>query len=144
MSPTSNSDGWRFDQVLEAVGRAATAEVGASAAAAYRGRIVLECLLEQAGRAPSPTRDTLAELYVDVPQQLPLDAAKPSDYAAVAEELGLRPGLTSRQLSGIRRAFALANHPDRVPSPRRGPATRRMAIANILIDRALKEGRNRS
>jgi len=143
MSPTSNSDGWRFDQVLEAVGRAATAEAGASAAAAYRGRIVLECLLEQAGRAPPPTRDTLAELYVDVPQQLPLDAARPSDYAAVAEELGLRPGLTSRQLSGIRRAFALANHPDRVPSPRRGQATRRMAIANILIDRALKEGRNR-
>jgi len=144
MSPTSNSDGWRFDQVLEAVEREAELDKAGERAAAYRGRIVLECLLEQAGRAPSPTRDTLAELYVDMPQQLPLDAARPSDYAAVAEELGLRPGLTSRQLSGIRRAFALANHPDRIPSPHRGQATRRMAIANILIDRALKEGRNRS
>jgi hypothetical protein len=99
-------------------------------------------LLEQAGRAASPTRDTLAELYVDMPQHLPSDTARSSDYAAVAEELGLSPGLTSRRLSGIRRAFALANHPDRAPPPHRGQATRRMAIANILIDRALKEGRN--
>lgn len=143
MSPTSIADGWRFDQVLEAVGREADLDkAGERAAAAYRGRIVLECLLEQAGQATPPNRDTLAELYVDMPQHLPLDAAGPSHYAAVAEELGLRPGLTSQQLSGIRRTFALANHPDRVAPAHRDHATRRMAIANILIDRALKEGRN--
>jgi hypothetical protein len=136
MSATPNADDRGFDQVLEAVERAATSETGERAAAAYRGRIVLECLLEQAEHAARPSHDALTELYVERPQPVP--APGPADYASVAEELGLRPGLTPRELNASRRAFALANHPDRVPHPHRDEATRRMAIANILVDRALR------
>jgi hypothetical protein len=139
MSPPSTSDGQCFGEILDAVGRAATAETDDRTAAAYRGRIVLECLLEQAGQAPRPTHETLTELYVESPQKRPLP--KPAHYRSVAEELGLRPGLTAHQLNASRRAFALANHPDRVAPPDRDQATRRMAIANILIDRALREAR---
>ena len=141
MSPAFNSDGWRFEQALQAAERAATtatAETGERAAAAYRGRIVLECLPEQAGPTTHPTHDTLAGLYVDTPPPPPVGLADPSHYAAIAEELGLEPGLTPRELTRRRRAFALANHPDRLALEHRAQATRRMAIANILIDRALK------
>ncbi len=147
MSPAFNSDGWRFEQALQAAERAATtatAETGERAAAAYRGRIVLECLPEQAGPAARPTHDTLAGLYVDAPSQLPPGTHEPSHYAAIAEELGLEPRLTSLELTRMRRAFALANHPDRLAPEHRDQATRRMAIANILIDRALKAVRTRA
>jgi hypothetical protein len=140
MPPTSTNDGWRFAQALEAVGRTAAAEASESTAATYRGRIVLECLLEQAERAAAPDRDTLAELYVEMPQR-PTPPG-PTHFAAVAEELGLRPGLTPWELGRVRRNFALSNHPDRVLPAHRDQATRRMAIANILIDRALREGRS--
>jgi hypothetical protein len=139
MSATPKADDRGFDRALEAVGRAASAETGERVAAAYRGRIVLECLLEQAEHAGRPSHDALTELYVERPQPVP--APGPADYVSVAEELGLRPELTPRELHASRRAFALANHPDRVPPPRRDEATRRMAIANILIDRALQESR---
>jgi hypothetical protein len=129
-----------FDQVLDAVSRAAKSETGESTAAAYRGRIVLECLLEQAEHAALPSTDALAELYVEGVPHLP---PGPVHFAAVAEELGLRPGLTPAELGRIRRSFALANHPDRAAPAHRDEATRRMAIANILIDRALREIRHR-
>jgi hypothetical protein len=138
MPPISTPDGQGFDEVLEAVGRVASAGASERAAAAYRGRIVLDCLLDGAGQAPSPTHETLTELYVERPQQ---PQAVQADYAAVAAELGLAPDLTSRQLNAKRRSFARSHHPDRVSPQLREEATRRMAIANILIDRALKEGR---
>jgi len=144
MSPLANSDSQRFEQALKAAERAATgvtAESGEWSAAAYRGRIVLECLMEQAEHAAHPTRDTLAGLYVDGSSRLAPAAADASHYAAVAGELGLQPGLASQELARMRRAFALANHPDRFGPEHRDEATRRMAIANILIDRALKADR---
>jgi hypothetical protein len=137
MPATPKADGWRFDLALEAVGRTAAAEAGDRAAAAYRGRIVLECLLEQAGQAARPSHEALTELYVENPQQAQL--TEPAYGEAIAEELGLRPGLSPRELNASRRAFALANHPDRVPTASRDEANRRMTIANILIDRALRE-----
>ena len=144
MSPLANSDGRCFEQALRAAERTATgvtAESGEWSAAAYRGRIVLACLLEQAEQAAHPTHDTLAGLYVEVSPHLPPHAAMASHYAGVADELGLRPGLASQELARMRRAFALANHPDRFGPEHRDEATRRMAIANILIDRALKTDR---
>jgi hypothetical protein len=139
MPPISTPDGRGFDDVLEAIGRAAsTGPDERTAAAAYRGRIVLECLLNEAGQAASPTHETLTGLYVERPPQ---PQAAQADYASVAEELGLAPGLSPRQLNALRRSFARSHHPDRVSPQLREEATRRMAIANILIDRALKEGR---
>jgi len=56
----------------------------------------------------------------------------------VAEELALDPGLSVDDLQRIRRKFALDNHPDRVAPWLREEATRRMTMANMLIDQALK------
>jgi hypothetical protein len=61
-----------------------------------------------------------------------------SEAETVAEDLRLRPGLTKAELRRIRRKFAFGNHPDRVPPSSREAATRRMIIANALIDQALK------
>lgn len=61
-----------------------------------------------------------------------------SEAESVAGELRLRPRLTAKELRHLRREFALGNHPDRVPAPLRERATRRMGIANTLIDQALK------
>jgi hypothetical protein len=46
--------------------------------------------------------------------------------------------MTLADLSQLRRQFALANHPDRVGASEREIATRRMMIANMLIDRERK------
>ena len=61
-----------------------------------------------------------------------------SEAESVAQDLRLRPRLTAKELRHIRREFARGNHPDRVPAPLRELATRRMVIANSLIDQALK------
>jgi hypothetical protein len=56
-------------------------------------------------------------------------------------ELHLTPNLTCEDLARIRREFAKLNHPDRVLPPEREEATRRMTIANSLIDEALRSKR---
>lgn len=72
--------------------------------------------------------------------QEPEEPAKPSksEHEAVVEELHLTPNLTADDLKHLRRSFALANHPDRVSAAGRRQATRRMTIANVLIDEALR------
>ncbi|ACB93750.1 J domain-containing protein [Beijerinckia indica] len=57
----------------------------------------------------------------------------------VVRELGLRPDLPAADLHRIRRDFAKRHHPDRYPPMERALATRRMALANLLIDRHLKQ-----
>jgi hypothetical protein len=60
-----------------------------------------------------------------------------SDPETIARELGLSPGLSARELERVRRDFALASHPDRALPWQRELATRRMSLANMLIDQAL-------
>lgn len=72
------------------------------------------------------------------PQPPPPPAPPKSDHDAVMEELHLTPGLSAEDLLRLRREFAKSNHPDRVPSPARDVATRRMTIANCIIDEALR------
>ena len=67
-----------------------------------------------------------------------------SDQEAVAAELRLNPLLTVDDLKRLRRLYAAANHPDRVPPAQREQATRRMTIANMLIDQALAERHGRA
>jgi len=43
--------------------------------------------------------------------------------------------MTLSDLNRLRRNYALANHPDRAGSADRENATRRMMVANMLIDR---------
>ena len=55
---------------------------------------------------------------------------------AIYEELGLTENLSRRELNRLRRRFMWRNHPDRCGEAQRETATRRVAIANMLIDRA--------
>ncbi len=55
---------------------------------------------------------------------------------AVLAELGLAENLTERELSRLRRLYMWRNHPDRHRESQRANATRRVAIANMLLDRA--------
>lgn len=66
------------------------------------------------------------------------EATLKSDAETVADELQLTPDMTPEDLTRVRRAFALMNHPDRVAAPRRELATQRMTIANAMIDEALR------
>ncbi len=64
--------------------------------------------------------------------------SKSTDPQAVADELHITPEMSFSDLSRLRRKFALANHPDRADSAARENATRRMMVANMLIDRELR------
>jgi hypothetical protein len=70
-----------------------------------------------------------------------LDKSKPSrvgrtaDPLSVAAELRITAQMTLSELNRLRRNYALANHPDRAGSADRENATRRMMVANMLIDR---------
>jgi hypothetical protein len=57
--------------------------------------------------------------------------------AEIAEDLALGSCRTEHDLRERRRLFAFENHPDRVPADYRDQATRRMTIANQLVDAAL-------
>jgi len=63
---------------------------------------------------------------------------KSSDPQAVAAELRITTAMTFSDLNRLRRQFALANHPDRAGLAEREDATRRMMVANMLIDREMK------
>ena len=56
----------------------------------------------------------------------------------VAADLGLTGKETPAELTERRRTFARDNHPDGVPADLRPNATRRMTIANMLIDETLR------
>jgi hypothetical protein len=62
-----------------------------------------------------------------------------TDPKAIAGELGITDHMSRHDLARLRRRFALDNHPDRVDYTDRDAATRRMMIANMLIDSALKQ-----
>ena len=50
----------------------------------------------------------------------------------------LRQDLSIKEFSRLRRQFASEHHPDRVPTAERNSASRRLAIANDLIDLAIQ------
>ena len=66
------------------------------------------------------------------------------DVEAIERELGLTNIATRAGLLQARRAFMWANHPDRRPEWPSDLATRRVALANMLIDRTLRERRRDS
>jgi hypothetical protein len=96
------------DQALELMGRASL------------GALSLECYLEHLG------------------ERQRLRQRKPVDANAVAEELCITRDMTLSDLARLRRAFARTNHPDLAGSDERDDATRRMMIANMLIDGELR------
>jgi hypothetical protein len=75
-----------------------------------------------------------------LPRPAPAIAETPKPSArpeAVAEELGLAGLRTTADLAKARRRFMWDNHPDRRKDLDRDLANRRVAIANMLLDRAL-------
>jgi len=60
------------------------------------------------------------------------------DRADIARELALEALNSEAALQRARRRFMWANHPDRRPEWPRELATRRVALANMLIDKALR------
>jgi hypothetical protein len=149
---------------LEPAGREA-------AAASFDFLQALDTIAER--QTPGPEEEAVnafAGLYADIavetsadpepPELPPADVAEPeaptlraeparvalpesSDPQALATELGLRPGLKPAELRRIRRAFALDNHPDRLDEAHRELASRRMTLANSLIDEALRRTKAR-
>lgn len=88
--------------------------------------------------------DRLARLYGEQRPEGTQPAVWPADDDAIAAELRLGSARTREDLRHIRRTFALRNHPDRVPDWLRDEATRRMTIANALIDTAMRERAKKS
>jgi hypothetical protein len=71
--------------------------------------------------------------------QRPSEEASPiGELESVLRELNLTPGLRAPDVAAIRRNFASRNHPDRMPADLRSIATRRMMIANALLDSYIK------
>lgn len=115
--------------------------LGARATAAYAA---------EAGQVPNQVPNQVPD---QVPDQGPDAAPGPpasqvmepetskTEDQAIAEELGLSPGLAGADLQRIRRDFAKKNHPDRFEPARRLRAARRMSIANMLIDEYMRQSR---
>jgi hypothetical protein len=76
---------------------------------------------------------------------VPTPAAAPRSLEeAVALELQLQDIREPADLERARRRFAFRNHPDRAGPLYRDEALRRMAVANALVDEALKAARARN
>ncbi|MBX5044598.1 hypothetical protein HJB51_08675 [Rhizobium lentis] len=82
-------------------------------------------LVEKAAPPPAPEPVMPAHLNRMAPHE-------------VAAELAISAADTPQTLGEKRRAFARANHPDGVALPFRDNATKRMMLANLLIDEALQ------
>ena len=82
--------------------------------------------------------DAAAWLEAEAALAAPADpeAAVSIDPATIARELALDAATTLADFNRVRRSFAFANHPDRVPAKLRESAMLRMQEANRLIDEA--------
>jgi hypothetical protein len=125
-----------FLQALDAVSEQRSTGLAAGALAERYGDAGIEVIAEESSSEarPSPPEPTLRG------EPLAKRDAEPSPVS-LAAELGLRAGLKPAELRRLRRAFALENHPDRLAPSRREAASRRMTIANSLIDEALRRTR---
>jgi hypothetical protein len=133
-----------FSEVLESAFRTAGLDFDdapkperprASRSAAVR----LQQLSESDRELPKSTLSVPLESYLEHQ-----DMSKPSsrvgraaDPRSVADELHVTAQMTLSDLNRLRREYALANHPDRAGPVDRENATRRMMVANMLIDREI-------
>jgi hypothetical protein len=133
-----------FSSLLDARARAAAGSEASAAPKRRAGPVYAVGTSPESGSQssdPLGTTEALSRIYAgdSAPTAAPPPAA--CDSETIAHELQLAPELTARDLERIRREFALANHPDRVAPLDRDLATRRMTLANMLIDKALQEKR---
>ena len=147
MSQSGPSRTLDFTALLNARAWTAGPPVGADPAASrHRGTPIhgIESIREPPADRPDSATEALNRFYVE--EEAPLPGPPPSscDPGDIARELRLTPELTGKAIEQIRRTFALANHPDRVAPAERSLATRRMTLANALIDQALRERRRKT
>ncbi|MFP5076836.1 hypothetical protein ACLE20_05965 [Rhizobium sp. YIM 134829] len=95
---------------------------------------------------PPPPEPAATKLEPDVPAEEESPPEPPSFLSRltleeVLADLGIRPGDNPTRLAEQRRAFAALNHPDRHDPSHRAAATRRMMLANMLVDEALRRWR---
>ena len=139
--------GYDFDSDTLEAGNSSQTGTNGSWHASDRMQYVFDRITEAYSYVPT---DRLTKAYSDVPfasPESPPRSPKPprpsrpllSETEAITQELNLASARSIADIKRIRRNFALRNHPDRVPPSKREEATRRMIIANTLIDRALKE-----
>lgn len=83
---------------------------------------------------PDRPRDVPRTAYGE---QTNADVGALLDPYRILNDLGIEANSTEAEIAVFRRAFALRNHPDRVPAELREIATQRMMVANDLIDRHL-------
>ncbi len=86
---------------------------------------------------PAPPRDDPSYGSPPVEELAPPHLQRITEIE-IAEELAITAAETEASLNEKRRRFAKTNHPDRVAPQWRDSATIRMTIANLLIDRAIK------
>ena len=146
-----------FLKALDEARRAAMADEAETAsarkpkAASYGSAEFLHTVDRMAGKLRSyVSAGLLSRLYSEgFSRPPPMEAAPEpppppkSEHEQVVDELHITPNLTSTDLKLIRRKFAKTNHPDRVAPAIREQATRRMTIANSLIDEALRGAKPR-
>ncbi|OLP59471.1 hypothetical protein BJF93_12260 [Xaviernesmea oryzae] len=129
---------------------------GADAAGAYRAfgqetepddAAIRPKAAHAAGKAPpapeKPKAAAAPEPKVKTERTMPrhLERLAPEEIAA---ELGLSATDTLESLNEKRRRFARLNHPDRHDAAFQAAATRRMTLANMLIDEAARRLRRRA
>jgi hypothetical protein len=130
-----------FSDVLDAACRAAGLDIEDDGAGDCTKRLrnaachlqhLTDRILDLAGRlSPGATSSHYLENVGEPP---PKPVNKSSDPRAVAAELRITAEMTCSDLNRLRRRFALANHPDRADLALRENATRRMMVANMIID----------
>jgi hypothetical protein len=138
-----------FSDVLESACRSAGIDLDGAPApgprvwqgVASRLQQLAERNREQTAQSSTVTNSLASYLENQSERRAP-PAHPPADPQSVAAELRITAKMTLADLRRLRREFALANHPDRSGSTERENATRRMMIANMLIDRELKRRRS--
>lgn len=128
-----------FAEVLESLFRSAGRDFGRRDAAP-RVADSVTANLEQPEERPKAWAPPLSIVrYLELREAALLArTVKPTDPQSIARELAINARMSFSDLNSLRRRFALANHPDRVPECDRDNATRRMMVANMLIDHALQ------
>jgi len=134
-----------FADILENASRAAGIELeDISAAREHQLRNAqasVEAVVSRMRGADAATAPGSLDLYLEhqIEKHARPRASLTTDPQAIAAELAISDRMGIADLNRLRREFARANHPDRCLDAERHDATRRMMIANMLIDSAVKQ-----
>jgi hypothetical protein len=150
MSRATTSSRAEFTEILESLQRAFDDPAAAAPKISdFQLREILDSISELGEDHTYVPSQILGKIYADArgprpPEPPPAPEPPKSEEEIVADALKIDPDLSIDDLLRIRREYALANHPDRVAPELREQATRRMTIANMLIDQALRERRSKA